>query len=88
MLNIQLKKNLLIPFIVALLKGPPSFISNILHQVVICCIMQLYGACSVTPFLGGEIFENRSWRGANNNMMQNVAIKGGGTLRKCYNEKN
>ena len=34
-----------------------------------------------------KILESSSCRGTKNNVMQNVADEGGGTLRKCYNEK-
>ena len=33
-----------------------------------------------------KILENRTWREASNNVMQNVA-EGGETLRKCYNNE-
>ena len=76
LLNISLKKNLLILFVVvALSKDPPSFVSSILHHVVICS--------SPTS----KILESRSCRPANNNVMQIVADKGGGTFRKCYNNE-
>ena len=34
-----------------------------------------------------KIFESNCRRGANNNVMQIFADEGGGTLQKCYNEK-
>ena len=34
-----------------------------------------------------KILESRSWRGANNNVMQNVADEKGGTFQKCCNRK-
>ena len=35
-----------------------------------------------------KVLESRSWRGANNNVTQNVAGEEGGTLQMCYdNEK-